>query len=115
MVARIAQYAANQVIPAFFTIVIIILQAKSPDTKAAMKPIRRGESPMPAEIDVSEEDSLIKSKSCSPIIGASTIRKENWAILSLFTPDTSPVAIVAPERDRPGATAKACAIPTKRA
>ena len=58
---------------------------------------------------------LIRSRTILPRIGASTIRKENWATLSLRLPRISPVAIVVPERDRPGSVATACARPMMKA
>ena len=57
----------------------------------------------------------LKSISASPSIGGITIRKENCAYFSFELPNKSPVAIVVPERDKPGSTAHACAIPIMNA
>ena len=43
----------------------------------------------------------------SPKIGGITIKKENWASFALLFPNNKPVAIVDPERDKPGITAQA--------
>ena len=48
-------------------------------------------------------------------MGTSTIRKENWAMTSRFTPLIRPTAMVVPDRDRPGATAQAWPRPTTKA
>ena len=52
-----------------------------------------------------------KSRNASPKIGISTMRKENCATDSFFTPQSSPVAMVVPLRLNPGRTAIACAQP----
>ena len=49
------------------------------------------------------------------MMGTRTIRKENCAITSLLTPQSRPVAMVVPERERPGATANAWPMPTAKA
>ena len=94
---------------------IITLQAKRPLTKADTKPSRRGREPTPAPKDASPAATLRRSRLCSPMMGMSTMRKENWAMLSRFTPVRRPVAMVLPLRETPGMTAKACARPTTKA
>ena len=49
------------------------------------------------------------------MIGIRTMRNENCAMLSRRTPQMSPVAIVVPERESPGATAHAWPRPTTNA
>ena len=48
-------------------------------------------------------------------MGINTMRKENRVISFLLAPSNKPADIVAPEREIPGITAIACAIPTKKA
>ena len=76
---------------------IIHLQAKQPDTKAATKPTisdRAGMSPAMASPFIN----FMPSSSASPKMGGMTIRKENWASLALSSPSKRPVAMVLPER-----------------
>jgi hypothetical protein len=44
-----------------------------------------------------------------------TIKNENCATEDFLTLQSNPVEIVEPERDKPGSTAIACAIPTTNA
>ena len=48
-------------------------------------------------------------------MGGMTIRNENCASDSFLLPSSSPVAMVLPERDSPGITAQAWAIPMMKA
>ena len=48
-------------------------------------------------------------------MGINTIKKENLATASFLFPNNIPVAIVEPERDKPGNTAHACANPITNA
>lgn len=89
---------------------IIHVQAANPERKAAIKPTDRGTIP----IELIEDDASDKSNIFAPIIGANTIRKENFAISPFLFPNSKPVAIVEPERETPGNTAKAWAIPIIR-
>ena len=57
----------------------------------------------------------LKSSRASPRMGGMTIRNENWAIFSFLLPSIRPVAMVLPERLRPGSTAQACAMPMTKA
>ena len=109
--AATRQYSANQLSLAFLTRAIITLQAKRPDTKADTKPRTRGRTP--TEEDPNSPPTT--SRNVSPRIGTSTMRKENCAMTSLFTPQIRPVEMVVPERERPGTTAKACPRPTANA
>ena len=93
------------------TISIMNLQARHPTTKAATKPAASGAEP----IACAPRLPFINSRKVSPRIGASTIRKENCATVCLRLPSSSPVAIVDPERDRPGSAATACATPIRKA
>src|SRR5699024_8990360 len=97
----------------FFTIFIIHLQAKQPEINAAIKPIINDKVGIP---DCSAENSPpINPKNDSPIIGTKTIRNENWASFSFLLPNSNPVAIVVPDLDNPGNTAKACDNPIIKA
>ena len=98
----------------FFTRLIMNLQAKHPDMNAAKKPTARGAKPIPPKSDGS---SIISRtfKNVSPKIGISTMRNENCATLSFLLPSKRPVAIVVPERDKPGNTAIACPTPMMNA
>ena len=58
---------------------------------------------------------LTASSSVSPRIGASTIRNENCATAAFLLPSKRPVAMVVPERERPGMAAQACARPMMKA
>ena len=53
--------------------------------------------------------------SASPKMGGMTIRNENCANFSFLLPSSKPVAMVLPERLKPGSTATACAIPMTKA
>ena len=55
------------------------------------------------------------SRRASPRMGGMTIRKENCASFSLLLPRRRPVAMVLPERERPGNTARAWAMPMTKA
>jgi hypothetical protein len=63
-------------------------------TKAATNPTKAGT--MPNSLVISPFSSLSRSRKASPKIGISTIKKENCATLSFFTPQSKPVAIVEP-------------------
>ena len=94
---------------------IITLQAKKPARKAATKPSTRARAPtLPPKTSLPIA-TFSRSSDCSPMMGMRTIRKENCAITSRFTPERRPVAMVLPLRDTPGTTAKACATPTRAA
>ena len=85
---------------------IIHLQATQPETKAATKPTANDNAGMlPATS--SPFTIFITSNKASPKIGGITIKKENWASFALLFPNNKPVAIVDPERDKPGITAQA--------
>ena len=88
------QYRANQLSFAFFTRATIALQAKSPERKAERKPRMSGSAPT----DDAPNSPPTTSRKVSPRIGTRTIRKENCAIASLFTPQMRPVEMVVPER-----------------
>ena len=90
------------------------LHAKQPDMKAPRNPINKGVNPMPP----SNAGSLMMSmtlRNVSPKIGIKTIRKENCAMLSFLFPRMRPVAMVVPERESPGNTARACPNPMMKA
>ena len=73
---------------------------------AAIKPIIKEE----VEISPPNDSPFIifnVSNNASPKIGGITIKKENCANFSFLLPNKSPVAIVLPERDKPGMTAHA--------
>ena len=55
------------------------------------------------------------SLALAPMMGIKTIRKEKRAALFLSTPQSSATAMVEPEREMPGSTANACAIPIMNA
>ena len=74
-----------------------------------MKPTTNGNQPIVVVISPCSKSN--KSKNASPKIGINTIRNENCATASFFTPQSSPVAIVVPLRLNPGSTAIACAQP----
>ena len=93
---------------------IIHLQAKQPDTKAAMNPTVNGKTSMPPKASSPFTAFKISSKA-SPNIGGITIRNENWANDSFLLPRSKPVAMVLHERDKPGITAQACAKPIMNA
>lgn len=83
---------------------IMSLQAKSPEIKAEINPINnilRGKSWFPEKLPSSTSIKL------APIMGSRTIRKENFATSSLLFPSSTPVEIVAPDLEMPGMTAKA--------
>ena len=99
------QYTANQINKPFFTRFSIQLQAIYPEIKAARKPTTSAN----IEIPLSEgaKPPFIMSRKASPKIGTNTIKKENLATFSLLFPSRIPVAMVEPERDKPGKTAQA--------
>ena len=95
---------------------IIHLQATQPDTKAATKPTANTPSEMSPITEAAPYFTIFMvSSRASPRMGGMTMRKENWASLSLLLPRMSPVAMVEPERDRPGITATAWARPMMKA
>ncbi len=57
----------------------------------------------------------MSSNNASPKIGMSTMRNENLATCSFLLPNIIPVAMVEPERDKPGKTATAWAKPIMKA
>ena len=57
----------------------------------------------------------LTSSRASPRMGGMTMRNENWASFSFLLPSRRPVAMVLPERERPGRTATAWAIPMTKA
>ena len=83
--------------------------------KAAANPIIIAPSEMSEAPEAEPLRMSIPSSSASPRIGGITIRNENCASFSLLSPSRSPVAMVEPERDRPGSTATACAKPMTNA
>jgi len=88
------------------------LQEKTPVIKAARKPINATDGSIDEKIDIlSELKVLNESSTASPSTGIITIRKENFATASFLFPSMIPVAMVDPERERPGITAHAWAIP----
>ena len=96
----------------FFTISSIHLQAIHPTTNDATKPTIIASSPAlsaPATLTASVAGSSIffMSSSPSPRIGIITMKNENLATSSFLSPNRIPVAIVDPERLRPGKTATA--------
>ena len=107
---------ANQISLPFFTMLIIHLQAMQPKMKDAKKPTMAatGEMPLMASLKPTSNISLTSSRA-SPRMGGMTIRKENCASFSFLLPSSKPVAMVLPERERPGITAQACAIPMMKA
>ena len=80
-------------------------QAKYPDINAEKKPTKSAEIEMLFVADVKSPP--IRLKKPSPKIGTITIRKENFATLSLLLPKMIPVAMVDPDLDSPGSTAQA--------
>ena len=107
------QYTANQINLPFLTKFSIQLHARKPEIKAAKKPTVSDNIEIPLSPCVKLP--FIKSRKAYPKIGTSTIRKENLATFSLLFPKRIPVAIVDPERDNPGNTAQAWAIPITKA
>ena len=93
---------------------IIHLQAMHPLTKAATKPTMRGSVSISPNAS-SPLTALSTSRSASPRMGGMTMRNENCASFSFLLPSKMPVAIVEPERERPGSTAAACAKPMMKA
>ena len=96
---------------------IIHLQAAHPERNAARNPSISTPAPTgwPAvEADAEPIRSFMSSRA-SPKMGGMTIRNENCASLSFLLPSMMPVAMVAPERDIPGRTAMAWAIPIMKA
>ena len=98
-----AQYTANQINLPRLTMPIINLQARQPTTNAEMKPANIGTTP----IDAKATSPSRMLRNISPKIGANTIRNENCAIDSFLLPSRRPVAMVVPERERPGIAAMA--------
>src|SRR5574344_668268 len=94
---------------AFFTMLIIHLQAAKPDTNAVREPMMIEREEVPEE--AAEKSPPTKFKNASPKMGMSTMRNENCATELFFTPHRSPVEMVAPERESPGRTAMAWATP----
>ena len=106
----IKQYKANHINLPWRTMLIINLHAKQPVTNAAINPTIAetiGKSLPNVPVDIIS----IVSSSASPKIGIITIMKENCAISDFFTPQSRPVEIVLPERDKPGSTAIDWAMP----
>ena len=99
------QYTANQINFPFFTRFNIQLQAIYPEIKAARKPTTSANIEIP--LSEGKKPPYIMSRKASPKIGTNTIKKENLATLSLLFPSRIPVAMVEPERDKPGNTAQA--------
>lgn len=96
----------------FFTNLIIQLHANKPEAKAAIKPTTK----IDVSILAAVETSVLKMLSIfSPIIGTRTIKKENLATSDFLFPNNKPVAMVEPEREIPGITAKVCATPIIKA
>ena len=60
-------------------------------------------------------DLSLASRRASPRMGGMTMRKENCASFSFLLPSNRPVAMVLPERESPGRTAAAWAIPITKA
>ncbi len=102
---------ANQISWHFLTKAIITLHARQPLTKAATKPMSRGCHSMVSGSFIN----LMPSNKASPKIGGMTMRNENCAKSAFLTPNSRPVAMVEPERDKPGNTATACAQPMMKA
>ncbi len=70
----------------------------------------------PAAMSIASTANILRASStASPRMGIITIRNENLAICSRLSPMMMPVAIVDPERDRPGRTATAWAQPITKA
>ena len=86
-----------------FTMPIMNLQARAPDRKAATKPATRGSVPM--LIAAMSPERI--SRSILPKITGITIRNEKLATEPFSLPRSSPVAMVVPERERPGSVASA--------
>ena len=93
---------------------IIHLQAMHPEMNAARKPTMRGRVEMLPKTS-SPFIIFITSSNASPRMGGITMRNENCASDSFLLPSSRPVAMVLPERDSPGMTAHACAMPMMRA
>ena len=85
-----------------------------PTIKAVTKPIIAGRNPMDSE-PASPLMSLMTVSNASPRMGMMTMRNENLATWSRLLPRIIPVAIVEPERLRPGSTAMAWAQPMIKA
>ena len=96
------------------TSAIIHLQATQPEMKAAMKPAMRGSMAMSPPM-ASPFIILMASSNASPNMGGMTMRNENWAMAALLLPSMRPVAMVVPERLRPGSTARAWLTPMMKA
>ena len=83
-----------------------------PTMKAAIKPTAiavkpTGDSASPG----AAPSTFTRSRSAWPRMGITTMKNENWATRSRLSPSRIPVAIVEPDRLRPGRTATAWAIP----
>ena len=85
-------------------------QARQPVRNDAANPATSGPAATPAV-----SSPLAASSSVSPRIGASTMRNENCATAVFLLPSNRPVAMVDPERERPGMAAQACARPMTKA
>ena len=81
---------------------IIHLHARYPETKAVRKPTMITRNEVPSFVKSPE----IISRKFAPITGINTIRKENFAISDFLFPSIIPVAIVAPDLEIAGKTAK---------
>lgn len=91
----------------------MILHANIPDIKAAKKPTIIDSIGIPETAGLKSPPMTLKN--VSPSIGTRTIKNENCATASFFTPQSNPVAIVVPERDKPGKTAIAWDNPITKA
>ena len=102
----ITQYSANQTNLPFLTIFNIQLQARHPTINADRNPITIADKPTGdwTASDIADSG-LIKSSTACPKMGITTIKKENCATCSRLSPRIIPVAIVVPERLKPGKTA----------
>ena len=95
---------------------IIHLQARHPVMNAARNPNIMAETGREVTASVVPASMIFStSRNASPKMGISTIRKENLATASFLLPNSSPVAMVLPEREIPGNTATACANPMTKA
>ena len=92
------QYKAKYFNFDFLTIEIIQVQAKTPATKAAIKP--------PDNTGIEREPKSLPPSKMSlaifPKINGTTIKKEKRAAFSLSIPNKTAVEIVAPDLDIPG-------------
>lgn len=87
-----------------------------PAANAVMNPMNKAVGEIPVVIDSYPNSMTFRTSSkASPKIGGITIKNENCAKCSFLFPNIRPVAIVEPERERPGITAHACATPIIKA